>query len=67
MLQRKGKPVTLTTYGFLVGVEIEDGGSASPEQVALRIADSLTYIEDVGHVDVESLGKVDLYDEGENE
>lgn len=63
MLQNKGRPVTTTSYGFLLSVEIEDGGRVSPEQVSLRLADSLTYMEDVGNVEVECLGKLDLYED----
>lgn len=63
MLQKKDHPVTTSLHGFLVGVEIEDEGHATPETVALRLAESLTFVEDIGEVDVEHLGKIQKYEE----
>ena len=48
-----------TTYSFTVTVELEDSGRTTPEQVALRLADGLAYMEGVGGVDVNPLGKLD--------
>lgn len=60
---RPEKGIAISTYGFLVGVELEDTGSTTPSQVANRLADSLSFMEGTGEVDVESLGKVDIYPE----
>ena len=59
MFQR-GKDTPISTYGFLVGIEIEDG-STTPEAVALHLADSVSWLEGVGKADVELLGKLDVY------
>ena len=66
MLQR-GKDSPLVTYGFLLSVEILEGGSVSTEQVTGRLKDALFYMEDTGEVSVESLGKIDIYDEESDE
>jgi hypothetical protein len=60
MLQRGSGPVT--TFAFLTAVEIEDGGSTSPEQVMARLQEGLTFMEGVGAVECENLGKLDMYD-----
>ena len=67
MLRRRGVDKPVHTWGYLVAVEIEEGGTTSPEQVALRIADGLTFMEDVGDVDVESLGQIECFNEQETE
>ena len=51
-----------TTHGFLLSVAIYKGAAMSPEQIAMRLADSLAFIEGIGHVDVESLGEIDVID-----
>jgi len=64
MLQRDGGPINL--FGFLVGVEIEEGGSTTPEQVTMRLADGLSWMEGIGKVEVENLGKIEVVDETQN-
>ena len=61
MLQR-GKDNPISLHGFLVGVELVDG-IATPEQISLRLADSLGFMEGIGHVDVEALGIIEVIDE----
>jgi hypothetical protein len=61
MIQHKDAKLAL--HGFLVGVELEVGGRATPEQVSLRLAESLSFIEDVGKTDVEYLGEIETIDE----
>lgn len=61
MFQR-GKDAPVSVYGFLVAVPIEDG-SITSEAVAIRLADSVAFMEGTGPVDVEQLGKIDLYSE----
>ena len=51
-----------TTHGFLLSVEIYKGAAMSPEQVAMRLADSLAHVEGLGHVDVESIGDIEVVD-----
>ena len=60
---RRGKDNPVHLWGYLVGVEVEEGGHTSPNNVALRIADSLAFMEDIGKVDVEELGKLDIFPE----
>lgn len=45
-----------TVWGFLVGVEIEAG--VDPEAIAMRLSDSLQWIEGTGSTTVEVLGQV---------
>ena len=59
---RRGKADIVHTYGFLLSVEIAEDDSTTPEQVAQRLADSISFMEGTGLVDVESLGKIDTYD-----
>ena len=40
----------LVTHTFLVTIELEEG--RSPEKVSWRLADSLAFVEGIGHVDV---------------
>lgn len=65
MLQRKTnkEPVT-SVYGYLVSVEIEDGVT-SPEAVTAKLADSVTWVEGVGDVTVDLLGRIDVVGDGE--
>ena len=57
MLNRNSNTTRL--YGFLVGVEIEDGRDATPETVAMKLSDALSFVEGVGLVDVDFLGEVE--------
>lgn len=66
MLQR-GKDTSTYIHGFLVGVEMEEGAPTSAEQVALRLADACSFMEGIGKIDVESLGKLDIYPESEED
>ncbi len=50
----------MKTYGFLVGVQVE--GDPDLEHIVGKLADSLAFVENIGVVDVESLGEVDVYD-----
>jgi hypothetical protein len=58
MIQHKGKPVQLKLFAFLCAVEIEDGGRATPEAISLKLADALSFVEDVGRTEVECLGEI---------
>jgi len=61
MLRSKiGEGGQLKTYGFLVGVQIE--GDPELEKLASRIADSITFVDGVGQIDVESLGEGGVYE-----
>jgi len=61
MLQR-GKDSPLIMHGFLIGVQLVDD-VITPEEVARKLADSLSWVEGIGEVDVESLGKIDVVNE----
>lgn len=50
-----------TTHGFIVSVELT--GRVSPEQVRLKLADALTWVEGLGDVDVDWIGEIDRYPE----
>ncbi len=58
---RRGRDENLKTYGFLVSAELAEGGSTSLGSVANRLVDGLTFMEDIGAVDVEILGEITLY------
>ena len=65
MLKNKTQPQgKLVEHGFLISVEIEEGGRFTSETVALKLADSLVWCEGIGTVDVEELGAVEVYDTG---
>lgn len=51
------KPIVLC--GFLVGVEMEAGGGTTSEEVKMRIADGLTWMDSIGKVDITDLGEVE--------
>lgn len=60
-------PNKLTSWGFLVGCEV-DISQITPEKIAMRLADSLSYVEGVGFTDVEVLGEIDrIEDDGEDD
>lgn len=61
MLQRSNAPINV--QGFLVAVEMQADSHTSVEQVALRIAEGLAFLEGIGHVDVDALGQIDVLDE----
>lgn len=61
MLQHRTDKRPIAIHGFLVAVEIEEG-STTAEQVSLRLAESLSFMEGTGHCDVETLGVIDIYE-----
>lgn len=63
MLDRNAGPTQV--YSFLVTVEIEDA-ILSPEKVAARLADGISFLEGCGIVDVENFGTL-LENEDEDE
>lgn len=50
-------------YGFLCGVELEDG--LYPEEIANKLCDAVRFIEGVGDVTVDLLGEVEFVEETE--
>ena len=58
----RGKSGAIRTYGFLISLEIQDG-ETTPEKAANLLADSLTFHEGIGQVDIEQLGEIDIYGE----
>lgn len=59
----QGLPVS--THGFLVGVEIEEGTSI--DHIMNRVVDSLSFIEGVGRVEAEHIGEMGDYKSLEEE
>lgn len=61
MIQRKengeANPET-RVWGYLIGVQLEIG--TSPDQIAMKLADALQFVEGVGDVTVDVLGQVDV-------
>jgi len=64
MLRRaeSGEKPVLGTYGFLVSVELVEG-KVDPSTLTGKLAESLTWVDHVGKIDVDLLGKVDVVDE----
>lgn len=63
MLSRnRGK---LTTYAYLVAVELEEGGPIAPARAAEKLKEGLWWSEGVGQIDVDELGKIEVVDEAE--
>ena len=63
MLDRNAGPTQV--YSFLVTVEIEDA-RLSPDKVALRLADGISFLEGCGVIDVENFGTL-REDDGEDD
>lgn len=64
MLQRDengGPEPNLSVYGFLVGVQLVEG--LKPEEVAMKLADALNFVEGIGDITVDILGQVDVVEE----
>lgn len=52
---------TLVTEGFMIAVEVEDGTSVG--HMKNKLADALTWVEGVGKVDVDYMGRISVYNE----
>lgn len=60
MLQRKlGSYINNKHWAFVVSLEM-DPEDVTPEQICLKLADSLSWVEGVGDVEVNDLGEIDL-------
>lgn len=59
MLQNSKEQPKLKLFGFLVGIEIQDGITTA-ERVADALADACSWVEGVGKVDVECLGQIEI-------
>lgn len=55
----------LTTHGFLIGIELENG--VNVDLVMARLIDSVGFIEGVGHVEAEHIGAMGDYKSLEEE
>jgi hypothetical protein len=60
MLERGTK--STTHFAFLVSVELADGGPVKTDFVMEKLSDALSWVEGTGEVDVECLGKIDVYE-----
>ena len=61
MLQRKedGSPdLPLREHGFMLSVELEDGGKTTVNDCVKKLSDSLAFAEGTGTVDVEYIGDI---------
>ena len=63
MLDRNSGPTRV--FGILIGLELEDG-VCTPEQAAMKLSDSLSFVEGVGNVTVDILGEIDVVDDPED-
>lgn len=59
------KALRLSTHGFLIGVEVEEG--VSLDHLMNRMVDSLSFIEGVGRVEAEHIGELGDYKSLEEE
>lgn len=59
MLQHHNIPIKLIEHAFLVAVEAEEG-CPTHEQIELKLADSLTWVEGTGRIDIQYLGEMDI-------
>lgn len=59
MFQKQGQTVTI---GFLVAVDIIEGGKATPDKVKAGLADGIWHQEDVGNIDITYLGEIEVVD-----
>lgn len=59
MLQRGSVEKSVHEHGFLISIELEEGGP-TPEQVQLKLADACMYVEGVGKTDVSYMGQLDV-------
>ena len=59
MLQRTTEGVRLIEHAFLVAIEVQEGGPTH-EQIELKLADSVAWVEGVGRVDVNYLGEMEV-------
>lgn len=51
----------LVNYGFIICVEAEEGTSV--DAISLKLADACTWVEGVGHTDVEFMGEIEEVDD----
>lgn len=58
MLRRSDNQTSVVTQVFMVAVEVAESGP-SIEQIKLKLADSLAWVEGCGTVDVDELGKLE--------
>lgn len=59
MLDRNPKPTQ--HYGFLLSVELEEG-KATSEDVLRKISDALYWVEGVGEIVADCMGKLTIYE-----
>ena len=50
---------TVTTYAFLIAVEVSDQYGPSQETIAMKLADALGFVEGCGKVECDPLGKLE--------
>ena len=66
MLRRSDNQNNIVTQVFMVAVEVAESGP-SIEEIKLKLADSLAWVEGCGTVEVDELGKLDAYEDNETD
>ena len=59
MLRDYNSQETVTTFAFLVAVEVSDQYGPTQEAICFKLADALGFVEGCGRVDVDQLGKLE--------
>ena len=65
MLRDYNSQETVTTFAFLVAVEVSDQYGPTQEAICLKLADALGFVEGCGKTEVDALGKLEQEVEGE--
>ena len=63
MLRDYSTKETVTTYAFLVAVEVSDQYGPSQDAICLKLADALGFVEGCGKCEVDPLGKLETEEE----
>ena len=65
MLRDYHSQETVTSYVFLVCVEVSDQYGPTQDAIALKLADALGFVEGCGKVECDPLGKLETEEETE--
>lgn len=63
MLRDNTHKETVTSYVYLVAVEVSDQYGPTQDAICLKLADALGFVEGCGRVDVDALGKLETEEE----
>lgn len=59
MLQNHTGPKPLVDHWYMVVVQLEEGGHTSPEDVQLRLASELRFMEGTGETQIDYMGPLE--------